>query len=150
MWSLRVVEASPLLDQHLRLLQRGEDFHVQALVSQLAVEALIVTILPGAPGCNKRRFDLESSEPMTHGLGNKLGPVVGADMFRRPMQQKQLRQHIENILAVQLPLHMDGQALACVLVNDGEHAECLAVMGAILDEVIGPDMALVGRSQSDA
>ena len=33
-----VVEASPLLDQHLRLLERVEDFPVQAFVSKLAVD----------------------------------------------------------------------------------------------------------------
>ncbi len=52
MRSLGVVEASPLLDQHLRLLQRVEDFHIQTLIPELAVEALIdfelgFEILPG-------------------------------------------------------------------------------------------------------
>lgn len=45
---------------------------------------------------------------------------------------------------------MDGQALTGELVDDGEHAECLAVMGAIHDEVVGPDVVLVRRSQPDA
>ena len=46
-WPDRVVMMSPLFDQHFRLLQRVEDFHVQYLVSELAVEALVVTVLLG-------------------------------------------------------------------------------------------------------
>ena len=43
----RVVVMSPSFDQHFSLLQRVEDSHVQYLVSELAVEALVVTVLPG-------------------------------------------------------------------------------------------------------
>src|ERR1035437_8556484 len=43
----RVVLHSPLFDHHLRLLQGVEDLSVQALISQLAVEALTVPVLPG-------------------------------------------------------------------------------------------------------
>ncbi len=150
MRSLRVVEASPLLDQYLRLPQRVEDFHVQALISELAVEALIVAVLPRATRRDEQGFDLKSAEPMTHGLGNKLGPVVRSYMLRWAMLQEELRQHMQDILAVQLPPHVDRQAIACVLGDDGEHREHLAVMGAILNKIVGPDMALVGWPQSGA
>ena len=38
----RVVVVTPSFDQHLRLLQRVEDFRVEQLVPELAVEALVV------------------------------------------------------------------------------------------------------------
>ena len=48
MRSLRIVEASPLLDEHLRFFKRGEDFHVQTLIPEFAVEGFYVAVLPGA------------------------------------------------------------------------------------------------------
>ena len=41
-----VVVFAPALDQDLRLQQRVEDFAVEQLVAQLAVEALAVAVLP--------------------------------------------------------------------------------------------------------
>ena len=43
-----IVLAPPLLDQHGRLRQRAEDLPVQQLVPELAVEALVVAVLPRA------------------------------------------------------------------------------------------------------
>jgi hypothetical protein len=40
----------PLLDQDARFIQAEEQFAVQELVAEFAVEALAVTILPRAPG----------------------------------------------------------------------------------------------------
>ena len=42
------------------------------------------------------------------------------------------------------------EALAGELINDVEHAEGLAVMGAVHDEVVRPDVVPVRRSQPDA
>ena len=47
-----VVVLPPAFDQHLGFVQRGEDLAVEKLVTQLAVEALVAAILPGAS-----RFD---------------------------------------------------------------------------------------------
>ena len=47
-----VVVLTPAFDQHLGFVQRGEDLAVEKLVTQLAVEALVAAILPGAS-----RFD---------------------------------------------------------------------------------------------
>jgi hypothetical protein len=45
-WSDRIVKPSPLFDEDNGLVQREEDFAVQKLVRQLAVEALVVAVLP--------------------------------------------------------------------------------------------------------
>ena len=44
---------SPLLDRHLGLLERVEDFAVEQLVSELAIEALVEAVLPGAAGLRR-------------------------------------------------------------------------------------------------
>lgn len=66
------------------------------------------------------------------------------------MSQKQFAEHMQDVLAVELAPDMDGQALPRELVDDGQHPERLAVMGAIHDEVIGPNVVPVCRSQPDA
>ena len=47
MWALLVVFTTKHLDHDLRLLERVEDLAVEQLVSELAVEALDVAVLPG-------------------------------------------------------------------------------------------------------
>ena len=42
-----VVMMSPTLDQNLGLLEGEEDLAIQAFVSELAVEALVIPVLPG-------------------------------------------------------------------------------------------------------
>ena len=83
-------------------------------------------------------LDLKPAKPFANGPGNKLGPVVRTDMFRRAIQQKQLRQDVQNVLAVQLPLHVDRQARPRVLINDRQHAEHTSVVRAILAQVGQP------------
>jgi hypothetical protein len=50
----------PLLDHDLRLLQRIEDFSIQAFIPQLAVETFTVAVFPGAS-----RLDVQSSSTQT-------------------------------------------------------------------------------------
>ena len=52
MWPDRVVVDAPLLDEHLCFSQRVEDFAVEQLIAQLAVEGFAVAVLPGAPRCD--------------------------------------------------------------------------------------------------
>ena len=146
MRSLSVVEDSRLFGQHLGLFECGEDFHVQALVPELSIEALVVSVLPGLARHYEERFDLYPGQPTANGLGDELRAIVGADVLWRSMTQERIGKDIEHILAVLLALDMDGQALARELVDDGEETERLAVMGAVLDEVIGPDVVAMPRT----
>lgn len=43
---------------------------------------------------------------------------------------------------------VDGQALAGELVDDGEHAKAPAVVGAVGNEVVGPDVVRPTRAQT--
>ena len=43
----RVVVVAPLFDEHFDLLQSAEDFFVEQLVSEFAVETFVVAVLPG-------------------------------------------------------------------------------------------------------
>lgn len=65
----------------------------------------------------------------------------------RPMFHEQIGEHRQHIIALDLALHMDRQALPAVLIYYRQHAERLAVMGAIRDEVIAPDMTTIAGPQ---
>ena len=47
---------------------------------------------------------------------------------------------MQNFVRVELAFHDDGQAAPGELIDDSEHPVCLAFMGSIDDEIIGPDM----------
>ena len=64
--------------------------------------------------------------------------------------REQVRQHLHPIIVPQSTRYLDPQALANELIDYREHPEHLAVMGACLDEVIGPDMVRPARSETDA
>src|SRR5208283_5937403 len=78
----RVVMHSPLLDHHLGLLQRVEDLSVQALIPELAVEAFTVPVLPGTAGLDVQRLRAHGRQPLPQSFRNKLGPIVGPQVFR--------------------------------------------------------------------
>jgi hypothetical protein len=73
-----VVEGSPLFDQYLGLLEHGEDLHVQALVPELSIEALVVSILPGAVRPQKPKNLVNSDDYgifFDSGGGDAVAPV---------------------------------------------------------------------------
>ena len=67
-----IVLAPPLLDQHGRLRQRVEDLPVQQLIPELAVEALVVAVLPRAARLDKERLDAHAPQPPPHELRGEL------------------------------------------------------------------------------
>ena len=55
-WPFGVIEHAPLFDQYLRLAQSIEDFPVEQLIAELAVERLAVAVLPGTAWRDADRF----------------------------------------------------------------------------------------------
>ena len=80
--SYRVVMVAPAFDQYLRLLQCVEDFCVQNFISQFAVEAFVVTVLPRAARRDVERLHTDPAQPFTHSVGRALRTVVATDVFR--------------------------------------------------------------------
>ena len=67
-----------------------------------------------------------------------------------PISCEQIGEHRQNIIALELTLDMDRQALSAVLIDHGQHPERLPIMRAVGDEVVAPDMPPILRSQPDA
>lgn len=77
--ALGVVELPPLLDQHPRFSEIAEPLPIQALVSELAVEALHKAVLPRTPRCNEDRTDALIAQPAHDRSRRKLRALIGAD-----------------------------------------------------------------------
>jgi Recombinase len=120
-----VVLDSPALNEHLRVQQRVEDFPVEQFVSQLSVERLDIAVLSGTARLDEQRLHVDSFQPILHPLRCELWTVVRANVIRDAPPDEQVRQPLENVLAAQLPGHINRQALSgklvirCVFVKTG-------------------------------
>jgi hypothetical protein len=86
MRSLGVVMAPPILDQYLGFFQRIEDLPIEQLITQLAIEALDIAILPGAALLDEQRTNVEVREPVTYLLSGEFCAVVEADVGVQPLR----------------------------------------------------------------
>ena len=150
MWPYGVVVASPAFDHDLRLTQRIEDLAIEQLVAQARIEAFDEAVLPGAAWCDVSGSRAYGSDPVVHGFGDELGPVVGADVPGDASQDEQVRERIDHIDGFEPAGDPDRQALVGELVDDVEHAELAPLVGAVLDEVVGPDVIAVLGPEPDA
>ena len=141
---------TPLLDQCLGLFHRAENLPVEQLVSELAVEAFIVPVLPWATWLDKEGLHADPFKPFAKGYCDKLWTIVGSDIARHAMLQHCVGDSVQDIARAQLALHFDGQAFSSVLIDQRQHAERTSIMCSILDEVIGPDMVLMLRPEPHA
>jgi hypothetical protein len=141
---------APALDNDLRLAQRVEDFAVEQFVAQARIETLDESVLPRAGRRDVRRLCPDGGDPFLHRLGNELRAIIGADVLGHTTQDEQVRQHIDNIDRFKPARDPNGQALMGELVDDVEQADFAPVMGALLEEVIGPDVVGALGPQSEA
>ena len=127
---------SPLLGDHLCLLQAVEDLAVEQFVTQARIEALDIAVLTGRPGFDERGLGSDRSNPLADSLRDELGSVVRTDVGRRATHDEQIRQNIDDIDRGELPADTDRQALAGVLVEHVQCSERTPVAGAMMDEVV--------------
>ena len=97
-----IVMAPPALDDDLRLLQRVEDLAVEQFVPQAGVEALDVAVLPRTARRDVGRLGADRGDPLLHGLGDELRPVVGPNVPGHAAQDEEIRQHVDHVDGLQL------------------------------------------------
>ena len=71
-------------------------------------------------------------------------------MVRHSAYQHEVGKDGQNVLTVQPPANLDGEALPRELINHSEHPERASVPGTVLDEVISPHMIATLRPKTDA
>jgi hypothetical protein len=69
---------------------------------------------------------------------------------RHATQNEEVRKNIDYIDGLELAGDPDRQAFVGKLVDHIEHAILPSIVGAVLDEVVRPDVIAVLRPQSDA
>ena len=71
-----VVLSAPVLDENLCLFESVEDLNIEQAISELAVEAFTVSVLPRGVRFDEQRGGSKSAQPFTHCLGCELWSVV--------------------------------------------------------------------------
>ena len=103
MRSKLVVLSTPPLNQSPGFFEGIEDLPVEKLVTEGPIEALDVSVLPGATRFDEKRVDFNAGEPLADNLRSKLGAIVGADILGNSPPYEELRQSTEDILGLYLP-----------------------------------------------
>lgn len=132
MRSYGVVRSTPPFDAGLSLLQRIEDFAIEQIIPHLAIEALDVTVLPGAARLDKQRPDRQPAQPLAHPPSGELGAIVRANMRRNPPCVEQASERVDPIRMSELAGDTAVQALAAEFIDDVQDAVGGAVMGSVL------------------
>src|SRR5215470_11607026 len=146
----RIVMAPPAFDDDLSFLEGVEDLAIEQLITQASVEALDVAVLPRTAPLDVGSLGADSCDPSLDSLGDELRSVVGADVTGDATQDEEVGQNVDHIDCFELAGDTDRQAFVSKLVNDIEHPISASIVGAILDEVVGPDMIALLRPQPDA
>lgn len=148
MWPTVVILVPPLVDDCSGFGQAAEDFAVEALVSELVVKALDVTVLPGGTRLDVERLDLVLLEPVLDDIRNELRSVVAANVLRGAALAHHPFEHLQHVLRANGPGDMRGQALPCVLVDQGQNAKRTALLRLIRHEVPAPHLVALRGAHS--
>lgn len=84
-----IVLLEPFSDDDFGLFNGCKPFCVQDLSAQSSIEPLIVSILPGRPGCDEERFYANLCEPFLKVYRLELPAIVTAHMLRLSMFEDQ-------------------------------------------------------------
>lgn len=76
MRTLLIIVSSPLLDDDLGFPERAEDLTVEQFIPQPGVEALDISILPGASWRDVGRACANSRDPLLNSFSDELRTVV--------------------------------------------------------------------------
>ena len=145
-----IVVPSPGFDHDLCLFQRVEDLTIEQLITKLSVEALAVAIFPGTAWFYVSGLGAHSCNPLPERQGNELRAVVRTYVGRDAPFDEEIAQRLDDLGGLQTSGHTDGNRFACELIDNTEHPECLSVVGAVGDEVVGPHMVGAFWPQTDA
>lgn len=140
MWSDRVVLIAPLLNDDPGFRQAVEDFLVEALVTQFAVEGLAIAVLPGAAGLDIERRSAKPGQPVADHLRGHLRTVVGPNVLRDTSGKHHIGHRFDDAKAVDTTSDPDCQAFTGVLIDQCHQADATAVVGLGLHEVVTPDV----------
>ena len=142
-----VVELSPALDHGAGFAKVPEPLPVEALVSQLAIEALHEPVVPGLARRDEARAHVHVPKPLHDPGRGELGPLVGADELGFAVKAHQARERQDDVPRGDRRGNFDRQALAGVLIEDVEQPDRPLARQAVVHEVVGPDVVRAHRAK---
>src|SRR5262249_35517108 len=119
---------------------------IEAPLTQHAVKALVMSILPRAPRLNKVCIHMMRVQPGRHPLSNALWTVVTLHVAWRPVLSKQSLQDLDDILGCDRPSTIDSKPLSARLIQDRQALQPPSIGGLVMDKVIAPDMMRIRRT----
>src|SRR3977135_1709811 len=134
-----VVIDAPGLDDAPCLDERAEHVLVEALVAQLAVEALHEAVLHRLARRDVVPVDPALCRPAQHGVRGQLRPVLAPDPRGLPPDRPQALEHTHDPLAWQRRVDLYAQAPPRELVLDVEHTKAATALQRVRHEVEHPD-----------
>jgi hypothetical protein len=84
-----------------------------------------------------------SMYPFSQTPFDKLRTVVASDVFRGSVFIDQLRKDLLHFTGVDLPIHMDTQALPGILIDDVEHSQFASSPRCVMNKIPRPHMPTV-------
>ena len=144
-----VVVFPPLLDQDLCLAQGVEYFTVEQFIAEPGIEAFAVSVFPRASWLDVSGLCTNGCDPVPNRLRDELGAIIGADVVGHAAQNKQIRENIDDVCRVELAPDPDRQSLPAMLIKNVQGPEGPPVIGAMMHEVVGPNVIAVFRAQTD-
>ena len=135
-----VVVATPDFDHDAGLDTIAEPLRRQTLVAELAVEALVVAVLPKFARVDERSLHLCLCEPIQDRVADEFGPVVRTQEPRRTVLGDQAREHFDHAGRTDRAPDIDRQTFASEFVDDGQAFETLPIGAGVEHEVVGPNV----------
>ena len=147
MWTDMVKVLTPGFDHDAGLLAASEPFERQALIAELAVEALVVAVLPGFARIDVRGVDARVGEPGEDRVADELRAVVRAQETRCAARRDEPGQNLDHTARANGTGHVNRQALAGELIDHRQALDLLAARAGVEHEVVGPDVIGAERGQ---
>ena len=116
----------------------GQPVHVEALVAEVAVEALDMGVVDRLAGADEVEFHARAAGPSVDGLADELGAVVANNSRGLATMCSQQVELSGNSSAADGGRDDGRECLAGELVDDVENTEAAAIDGGIGDEVHRP------------
>jgi hypothetical protein len=139
-WPACIVEASPAFDHDAGLSKSVEDLAIEKFVTKAGIEALDVTILPWAPWLDVGSLGTNGGDLVLNRLRNELRAIIGPYVLWHAPEDEQFRQDVDDVGRLELPVDPDRKPFPRELIHHIQHAILPSMMGAILHEVVRPDV----------
>ena len=135
------------IDLVLRVLQRRKPVHVQAFVSEPAIERFDCGVVRGFTPTAEVQDDAVGIGSQVHRRTDELRPVIAIDPLRQAALEPQALERGRHIVAAQASTDVDRQAFAREEIDDRQRTKAPTIGQLIGDEVHAPDV-VAGRRGS--